>query len=193
MLTRLETLRKDVNLTQAALAKEAGVARSTVIEIENGHPSTPATLTALAEALKANGIQRLQSARLTDVQIFLDPELGPKAHRLGKLLRWLPFDYPEDKIWEVLKPQGMHSGGYLLDRLKRLSDLLITYDSRRDVLDVGEETRYVLLFLPRTQAVIAGLTELFAVDSEEIARCWYDDVIASAWAVWAATQKRPPR
>lgn len=193
MLTRLEVLRKDLNMTQAALAKQAGIHRSTLAEIEHGHPSTPATLKALAEALKANGIQRVSSQRLTDIEIFLDPELGPKAHQLGKLLRWLPFDYPEDPIWEALKPRGMHDTAYLRDRLKRLSDLLITDDPRRDVLDVGEEMKYVLLFLPRTQAILDALTELFAVGSAEVARRWYGEVIGSAWSVWIATQDGPPR
>lgn len=189
----MEARRKDVGLTQAALAQKAGVARSTVIAIELGHHSTPETRERIADALTASGARGVNGDSLILVEVYQDPELGPKAHRLGNLLCWLPFEDPNDQIWDALKPAGMRSGDYLLDNLGRIAAELTTDDDRRYHVDIGYEMRYILLFLRRTPNTLAALSQAFATtEAPEVAARWYDDVQASAWSLWSATQPGPP-
>jgi len=48
---RVRTLRLQHALSQAELAERAGVARSTLLKIEAGHPSHPRTVRKIASAL----------------------------------------------------------------------------------------------------------------------------------------------
>jgi len=52
-LTRLKELRQRAALSQADLGKKAGVARTTILRLEQGEPNVlPSTLRKLASALK---------------------------------------------------------------------------------------------------------------------------------------------
>lgn len=55
-MNRLREYRESLGLTQAELAKEAGVSRATIIDIESGNKSDVkiSTLNALAIALKSD-------------------------------------------------------------------------------------------------------------------------------------------
>jgi transcriptional regulator with XRE-family HTH domain len=86
--SRLKEERKRANLTQAGLAKKAGVSKTTIVGIERGsnHPR-PTTLDTLAKALEVP-VRRLQGP--SDVRrLRVDPKSGeldstlPRVHTAG--------------------------------------------------------------------------------------------------------------
>jgi transcriptional regulator with XRE-family HTH domain len=192
MLSVLEVLRRDAGLTQAELATRAKVARSTVTSIELGHRPSGATLTRIASALGDALGREVVPETLTEPDILIDPELAPLVYRVGQLLRWLPFDYPSDGVWEALTPPGMSSPDYLHGKWHYIVSALAFDDSRRVYADIGAEMRYILLFLRPTPRLIEALTESFHCQNPDIARRWCDDLLASAWRVWTATQSEAP-
>lgn len=63
---------------------------------------------------------------------------------------------------------------------------------RRVYADIGAAMRYILLFLRPTQELIDALTESFSCQNPDIARRWCEDLLASAWRIWTATQSEAP-
>ncbi len=157
-MQELKRLRKEKNWSQVRLAKESGVDRATINQVEGGHRSP--TIETLEKLALAMGTEIADFFPKVQAHLPFDP--GPTDKGLRLLRAWRAFAWTLAGDWAENPPQSSREITPLLAAITALVNQGVFEDSDADTAAQGE-----LSLLRLALAKLAEISD--AVEREEVA------------------------